>query len=87
MDEISEAEFHERWGVQISVSGDLLRFEDVRLQPLHHVWTVVDSGDNSDGNWYAIPGFHVVNNLGYVLTAKPWDFDTPQAIYFLDDLS
>jgi hypothetical protein len=45
----------------------------------------VDSGDDSDGNWYALPGFHVVNKLGYVMTRKPWSDSTPDAIYFLDD--
>jgi len=26
------------------------------------------SGDGSDGSWYAQPGFHIVNKLGYVMT-------------------
>ena len=46
---------------------------------------MVDSGDESDGNWYAQPGFYVVNKLGYVMTRKPWVDPSLDAIYFLDD--
>lgn len=86
MHEISEDEFHKVWGMQLVPSGDLLSFEDIRFQPSSQVWTVVESGDDCHGNWYAIPGADVVNRLGYVLTVKPWDVGTPQAIYFLDDV-
>lgn len=55
------------------------------LSPASHIWTVVDTDDDSDGNWYAQPGFHIVNKLGYVMTRKPWVDSTPDAIYFLDD--
>ena len=82
---ISEREFEDVWGVYLKPSGDLFQFDDVRNQPLEHVWTIVNSGDDSDGNWYAQPGFHVVNRLGYVMTRKPWSDSTPYAIYFLDD--
>ena len=82
---ISEREFENVWGVYLKPSGDLFQFDDIRNQPLEHVWTIVDSGDDSDGNWYAQPGFHVVNKLGYVMTRKPWSDSTPDAIYVLDD--
>lgn len=82
---ISEGEFKDVWGVYLQPSGDLFQIDDVRDQSPEHVWTIVDSGDDTDGNWYAQPGFHVVNNLGYVMTRKPWSDTTPDAIYFLDD--
>ena len=82
---ISEDEFKDVWGVYLQPSGDFFEFEDVRDQPHEHVWTIVDSGDDADGNWYAEPGFHIVNKLGYVMTRKPWSNATPDAIYFLDD--
>jgi len=82
---ISEREFEDVWGAYLKPSGDLFQFDDVRNQPLEHVWTIVDSGDDTDGNWYAEPGFRVVNKLGYVMTRKPWSESTPDAIYFLDD--
>jgi hypothetical protein len=82
MDAISEDEFHSTWGMQAAASGDLLNFGDICSHPWNQVWTIVESGDDADGNWYAVPGMHAVNCLGYVLTIKPWDVDTPQAIYF-----
>jgi hypothetical protein len=84
-DLISERDFENVWGVYLTPSGDLFQFDEVREQPENCVWTVVDSGDDTDGNWYALPGFHVVNKLGYVMTRKPWSDSTPDAIYFLDD--
>ena len=84
-DLISEREFDEVWGAYLKPSGDLFAFEDVRDQSPNHVWTVVDYGDDSDGNWYALPGFHVVNKLGYVMTREAWSDSTPDAIYFFDD--
>ena len=85
-DLISEREFDEVWGVYLKPSGDLFQFQDVREQPLNHVWTIVETGDDSNGNWYAEPGFHIVNKIGYVMTRRPWLDSTPDAIYFLDDL-
>lgn len=82
---ISERDFEAIWGAYVQSSGDLFQFDDVINEPPEHVWTIADSGDDSDGNWYAMPGFHVVNKLGYVMTRKPWSESTPDAIYFLDD--
>lgn len=82
---ISERDFEDLWGVHLLPSGDLFEFDDVHYQPLRHVWTIVDSGDDNDGNWYALPGFHIVNKLGDVMTRKPWSDTTPGAIYFLDN--
>lgn len=82
---ISEREFEDVWGMYLKQSGDFFEFEDVKDQPLSHVWTVVETGDDQDGNWYATPGFHIVNKIGYVLTKKAWIDSTPDAIYFLDD--
>ncbi len=83
---ISEDDFERIWGVKKHPSGDFFQHKDVIAHPLNCVWTVVESGDDADGNWYASPGYHVVNKLGYVLTSKPWDDITQDAIYFLDDM-
>lgn len=85
MDEISEADFHENWGVQVAATGDLLCFDDIQYFPEGKVWTIVASGDDDDGNWYAIPGIHHVNSLGYVTTLRRWHDPMHQAIYYLDD--
>jgi len=42
--------------------------------PLNRVWTVVE-GD--DARLIALPGYHVVNRICYVVTGKPWAQDTP----------
>lgn len=83
---ISEDAFWEVWGVMQSTENGLLEFDEARIHPVNHVWTVVESGDDTDGNWYAIPGVHYVNRLGYIVTERPWMDDTLDAIYFLDDM-
>lgn len=83
---IAEDEFNELWGVYSKPSGDLFWFEEVCDEPLSCVWTVVETGNDADGSWYASPGFHIVNVCGYVMTKKPWSNCTPDAIYFFDDV-
>lgn len=83
---ISEDDFHEYWGVELSPSGDLWDYDDIKNSDVRHVWTIVESGSDDDGNWYAVPGFHYVNRLGYVLTGRAWEDATRDAIYFLDDI-
>ena len=46
-----------------------------------NVFTAVD-GD--DGRTYLLPGYHVVNAFGYVVTTKPWRADDFEVV--LDDL-
>jgi len=82
---ITEDEFWDEWGVVKKPSGDLFDYEDVKDQPLNHVWTILETGSDENDNWYASPGFHVVNKLGYVMTEKAWEDDCRDAIYFLDD--
>ena len=83
---ISEDAFWEDWGVKQSADHGLMDFDEVRSHPEDHVWTIVESGDDADSNWYAIPGFHYVNRLGYVVTKRPWIDSALDAIYFLDDM-
>ena len=47
-----------RFGVQRASSGDLFGFDQVKDQPINHVWTITE-GDS--GSLWACPGFHVVN--------------------------
>jgi len=82
---ISEDEFFDEWAVQASLTGDLFDYRDVVDKSRANVWTIVESGDDLDETWYALPGFHFVNRLGYVMTARPWNDTTPDAIYFLDN--
>ena len=34
------------------------------------VWTLI-TGDNEDS--WVIPGYHIVNRMGYFITTKPWE--------------
>jgi len=43
------------------------------------LWTVVDTGESE--TLYALPGSHVVNRLGYVVTERPWPHRSVVAIY------
>lgn len=84
---IPEDDFWEIFGVIQKDSGDLFEYNDIKDIPIQHVWTVLESGDDEDGNWYASPGVHYVNRLGYVLTRNPWKDYCRDAIYFLDDFT
>ena len=55
-------------------------FDQTRGVNPRHVWTVV-TGDDSD-NLYAVPGYHVVNRKGYLITEKPWVTGDEEAVYF-----
>lgn len=84
-DQISEDEFWDDWGVIQKADSGMFDYNDVKDQPLERVWTLVDTGTYEDENWYAIPGFHIVNKLGYIMTRRAWRADTPDAIYFLHE--
>ena len=83
---IQEDDFWENWGVVQKSSGDLFDYEDIKQKPIEYVWTILESGNDEDGNWYASPGIHYVNRIGYILTREPWTNFCRDAIYFLDDL-
>lgn len=84
-DYISEDEFWNEWRVIQKSSGDMFEFEDVKDQPINHVWTVLETGDDDNESWYASPGFHIVNRLGYVMTERPWTDELRDAVYFLHE--
>ena len=80
---IPEDVFVEQWGAHVSTTGDLFDYSQVCNLPINMVWTIVDT---DEGHWVAIPGFHIVNKLGYCLTVKPWVDGTPEAYWFYDDI-
>ena len=82
---ISEDEFWDGWGVIQTADNGMFDYDDVKDKPLEHVWTIVDTGAYEDENWYAMPGFHIVNKLGYIMTRRAWTADTSDAIYFLHE--
>lgn len=80
---MSEAEFTEKFNPQTKDGmGELFDIEDVVNLPKRNVWTIVEGDDEMDENWYALPGFHIVNKVGYVTSETPWDDGVYEAIYF-----
>ena len=68
--------FERKYGPVIAApdGGDVFQtYERNLLTPYatNQVWSLVDA----EGSDYVIPGWHVVNMQGYVVTTKPW---TPQ---------
>jgi len=84
---ISERDFEDVWGVYLRPDGDFFCYADVVNQRIEHVWTVVETGWAGDENWYAVPGIHYVNRIGYVMTKQPWEDAASDAVYFLDDIT
>lgn len=88
---ISEEEFSAVWGAHAKPNGDLYFHDEVVPIPVENVWTISEnealgeSGFNLDNNWYASPGLHYVNALGYVITDRPWNDETKDAIWIQDD--
>lgn len=80
---ICEDDFLEVFGAHGQGTGDLYEFEQVKDRPVNTVWTIV-TGDECE-SWIAIPGFHIVNRLGYVITEKPWTDPDLQAYWFKDE--
>lgn len=86
---LSEDQFLDTYQPILAESGDLLEFDDVKDFDAKFVWTIVEGEDEhecEDGefraNSYALPGFHIVNKLGYVRSYTPWPHDNIEAIYF-----
>jgi len=53
-------------GMMFETYGDELIF--VNARPPENVWTLIDTGDTS----WIVPGFHLVNRMGYIVTLNPW---------------
>jgi hypothetical protein len=81
-DYISEDQFWDVWRVIQKSDGELFDYEEVMKQPLQNVWTIIESGSDKNANWYAFPGFHIINKIGYVMTEKAWEDASRDAIYF-----
>jgi len=37
------------------------------------VWTVVEEDDGEEQKLFILPGYHLVNKLGYIVTEQLWD--------------
>lgn len=79
---ITEEAFLDIWGATVRPNGDLLEFIDVVSKTPNTVWTIVEAEDHL----VAMPGFRVVNKLGYCITARPWTNEQLDAYWFFNDL-
>ena len=87
---ISERDFDGTWGATAKSSGELFLWPDVASLPPNRVWTVYDADDiRAEGrhylHWYATPGAIPSMAVGYLVTDRPWNSETPDAIWCRDD--
>lgn len=77
------SDFFDLYGALESPSGIML-WDESEL-PAHidenHTWSVVDC----DGKLYLSAGFHIVNCIGYVLCAKPYNGNTESVFPYHDE--
>lgn len=85
MPELTEDEFWETYKPLEGPSGQsgshIWEYEELTGTPDNQVWTIVETGDE-DENWYALPGYHIVNKIGYAVTEKPWTDEAVTALWF-----
>lgn len=78
---LSEEQFIERYEPLEGPDGsDTWQYDELGELPLHHVWSVVETGDPDHDALYALPGYHVVNMVGYNVTAHPWVDEDVEAL-------
>lgn len=79
----TEEEF-EAFGPISPPSGETYwEYDEVKGLELERVWTVVDDGGETE-DLYAVPGFHIVNTLGYMLTEHPWTDEGKSYYWYFD---
>lgn len=80
---LTEDEFEEQFHpIQKPDNDGLLEWEDVKDLAPENVWTIVETGDPVNDSWYAIPGFHYVNKIGYLRSETRWVTDDMEAVWF-----
>lgn len=89
MPELSEDEFWETYKPLEGPTGQsgshIWEYAELEGIPTERVWTIVETGGD-DENWYALPGVHIVNRIGYAVTDKPWTDEAVTAVWFeVDD--
>jgi hypothetical protein len=89
MTTLSETQFEEKFRPHMRPDENYFEWEDVKDKDVHLVWTVVETGDCDNESWYALPGFHIVNKIGYLLAEVPWvDGEEPgEAVWFEADMA
>jgi hypothetical protein len=66
---LSEADFDREFSPKAQPDGNSIwEHKNTLRYPADHVWSVVEVDDDL----YVIPGYHVVNVIGYNVTTKSW---------------
>jgi hypothetical protein len=69
---LTEAEYYERFApIEGPDGSDIWEHRYVQTKPTSHIWSVVEV----DGDLFVIPGWHVVNVIGFNVTEQPWTHD------------
>ena len=69
---LTEEQFDERYAPIAAADGNSIwEHKDTLHYPRGNVWSVVEAEDDL----FVIPGYHVVNVIGYNVTALPWEHD------------
>ena len=88
MQELTEKEFFEKYkpidSPQQSLTWTWQEVKDANI-PLGRVWTVLETGDPDDENWYVTPGYHVVNKIDYAVTEIPWEHENIEGVFHEDN--
>jgi len=91
LEKYSEREFEEKFKPMLAPGvddgGSIWTWSELKAAdiPMNRVWTIVETGDEEDGNWYVIPGYHIVNKIDYAVTEVPWTHENIEAVWFEDD--
>jgi hypothetical protein len=51
------------------------QLEFVKSHDKTHIWTLIQ-GDSDDGGEVVLPGYHMANRIGYLITREPWTDDS-----------
>lgn len=79
---IPEKQFFEEYEPIPRDDEQLIRDHAETLEfPRDSVWSIVE-GNNPD-NLYALPGYRIVNVIGYIVTKKFWESELIEAEYYI----
>lgn len=86
--ELTEDEFETQYRPMYTGPDNNAVYDDIEILrkmmgyvPIERVWTIVDT----EGDLYALPGYHRVNRIGYVVTEVPWPHENVTAEWFIFD--
>lgn len=79
---LTEDEFWDLYyPIDASPEEVMWEYEETKQYPITQVWTIVPSEDNSEIE-IALPGYHIVNRVGYIVTRKPWTTTLIEGVWY-----